>query len=403
MTYIPKEISISNFDYILPDEAIARYPKEERDASKLLIYNKKEITESTFTHISDFLPTDSLLVYNDAKVIKARLWFKKATGAHIEIFCLEPLFPSEYSLVFATQNSCTWKCLTGNLKKWKDQPLSQLLIINNNEITLTASKVALHDGWQEIQFQWNSSDVSFGEILDAAGKIPIPPYLCRESENIDTTRYQTVFSSTAGSVAAPTAALHFTENVLADLKIKNIEREKVTLHVGAGTFKPVSEDDATKHIMHAEHFEVSIQLLEKIIQYNQKITAVGTTSVRTLESIYWLGVKIIENKENIHHLNQWDAYTLPQHYTIEQSINALKQKMDELKFTKWQATTEIMIVPGYSFRFVNRLITNFHQPKSTLLLLISAFIGEQWKEVYEYAKTNQFRFLSYGDSSLLIP
>jgi len=403
MTYIPSEIAISEYDYNLPEDAIARYPKEERDASKLLIYNKGKISESVFAQVPQYLPSNSLVVYNDAKVIKARLWFTKSTGAHIEIFCLEPLEPAEYSQVFAAQGTCKWKCLTGNLKKWKDQPLSLEVTIDNKQITLLASKVALHDGWQEIQFSWNPVTISFGEILDAAGKIPIPPYLGRESENIDTTRYQTVFSATSGSVAAPTAALHFTENVLSDLLAKDIEQTKVTLHVGAGTFKPVSEDNAANHTMHAEHFEVSIELLAKLLDYKGNITAVGTTSVRTLESLYWLGVKVIENKSNTHHLYQWDAYTLPQHYTVNESIETLLLYMKEAKSKTWQATTEIMIVPGYNFRVINRLITNFHQPKSTLLLLISAFIGEDWKCVYDYAKINQFRFLSYGDSSLLIP
>lgn len=403
MTYIPKEISIAEYDYFLPEELIARYPKEERDASKLLIYNDGEIVENTFSHISEVLPANSLVVYNDAKVIKARLWFTKTTGAHIEIFCLEPLAPAEYSLVFSTQGSCKWKCLTGNLKKWKEHPLVREIVIENEHITLQAEKVAMHDGWQEIEFSWTPNHISFGEILDAAGKIPIPPYLGRESENIDTTRYQTVFSATAGSVAAPTAALHFTEKVLTDLLNKNIDREKVTLHVGAGTFKPVSEDNAAKHTMHAEHFEVSTELLDKLLQFENNVTAVGTTSVRTLESLYWLGVKVIEKQEDIHHLGQWEAYTLPQHYSVNDSINALLNYMKEQKCTLLQATTEIMIVPGYKFRYVNRLITNFHQPKSTLLLLISAFIGDDWKQVYDYAKNNQFRFLSYGDSSLLIP
>ena len=245
--------------------------------------------------------------------------------------------------------------------------------------------------------------ISFGEILDAAGKIPIPPYLGRESEEIDTMRYQTVFSATVGSVAAPTAALHFTDKVLQNFTTKYIDIEKLTLHVGAGTFKPVSENDATKHTMHAEHFEVCIKLLEKLLEYQGNITAVGTTSVRTLESLYWLGVKVIENQSDIHHLKQWDAYTLPQHYSVDQSVSALLNYMKILNINTLQASTEIMIVPGYHFRFINRLITNFHQPKSTLLLLISAFIGNDWKEVYNYAKTNQFRFLSYGDSSLLMP
>jgi S-adenosylmethionine:tRNA ribosyltransferase-isomerase len=398
-----KEIQISDFDYPLPDEQIARYPMLERDASKLLVYRNQMIEESTFKSVANFLPASGLMVYNDAKVIKARLWFTKTTGAHIEIFCLEPLQPAEYSQVFASHESCVWKCMTGNLKKWKDQSIEKEIDTEQGKITLRAEKIALHNGWQEIRFSWTPHNISFGEILDAAGKIPIPPYLNRESEQLDNTRYQTIFSATEGSVAAPTAALHFTENVLNSLKEKQIERAKVTLHVGAGTFKPVSTENAMQHNMHAEHFEVSKELCEKLIEYQDNTTAVGTTSVRTLESLYWLGVKALNNEQNLHHLGQWEAYQLPQNITVKASLNAIIQYIDTLSGGKLHATTEIMIVPGYRFRIVNRLITNFHQPKSTLLLLISAFIGDKWKDVYNYALTHQFRFLSYGDSSLLIP
>jgi S-adenosylmethionine:tRNA ribosyltransferase-isomerase len=398
---LSNSIDINHYNYHLPDELIARYPLEQRDASRLMVFKSNQYNEHLFKELPDLLPSGSLIVFNNTKVIKARLHFRKATGALIEIFCLEPLKPHDFSLMFHAKGECTWKCLVGNAKKWKDEKLEHQIAVNNQEIVFAAEKIAVHDGWVEVKFTW-PEEVFFGDVLDALGEIPIPPYLKRESENIDNQRYQTVYSKYEGSVAAPTAGLHFTDDVLGKLLQHNIKQAFVTLHVGAGTFKPVSEDDVRKHAMHVEYFEVNKSLIEQVIQFQGNITAVGTTSVRTLESLYWLGVKALEHK-SLENILQWEVYELPTTYSVSESLNALLQYMNKHKLEILQSASQIIIVPGYDFKIVNRLVTNFHQPKSTLLLLIAAFIGNGWKEMYNEAVAKNFRFLSYGDSSLLIP
>jgi len=397
--FIP-EIKIKDYTYTLPEEKIAKYPLSKRSDSKLLIFNK-EITETTFSNIVDYLPKESLVVFNNTKVIQARLVFTKETGAKIEIFCLEPIEPSDINIAFQAKNTSTWKCIVGNSKKWKEGLLQQELTINNSRTIVKISRVDRKEDAQIIKFEWNSENISFGDILDAFGYTPIPPYLNRNSEEIDTKRYQTVYSQHKGSVAAPTAGLHFTDDIIKNLKNKGISTSNVTLHVGAGTFKPVKSETINEHEMHIEHFFVEKKTLLSILSHQGKITSTGTTSVRTLESIYWLGVKEIEQKNELY-INQWDAYNLPQNYTLEESIKRLIDYMDNNNLNILESWTGILIAPGYNFKVVNQLITNFHQPNSTLLLLIAAFTKkDNWKKIYNYALNNKFRFLSYGDSSLL--
>jgi S-adenosylmethionine:tRNA ribosyltransferase-isomerase len=397
-------LSIHEFDYSLPEDNIAQYPLPDRDRSKLLIYNKGNIQEDIFLNIDNYLPENSAIFYNNTKVINARLFFKNANGANIEIFCLEPLDPSDYNLAFQQSGTCRWACLVGNLRKWKKEPLSQILSTSEGEITLTASFVENKGNWQEIIFSWSPANIPFGQIIDEVGKIPLPPYIKREAEEIDKIRYQTIFSKLKGSVAAPTAALHFTENVITSLNKKHIEQGVITLHVGAGTFRPVKEDNVLQHEMHTEHFSISIDALKLLRQYYENITVVGTTTLRTVESTYWLGVKLMQQSDLSHlFVNQWDYNMLPQPDARE-VIDFLVEYCRNNNIDSITAETKLMIVPGYKFKLINRLITNFHQPQSTLLLLIAAFIGkENWREVYNYALTHNFRFLSYGDSSLLIP
>ncbi len=398
-------IRVEDYTYYLPNPKIAKYPLPERDLSKLLIYDKGLIKESVFKNITDFLPKNSLIVFNDSKVIKARLIFTKQTGAHIEIFCLEPLNPSEYNKVFQERSQCKWKCLVGNLKKWKnyDEPLS--LFISSLNTTLSAFLIYNHHNWQEIEFEWNNTNITFGQIVEEVGNIPIPPYLNRESEEIDKHRYQTVYSEYEGSVAAPTAGLHFTNELIKKLKENNILQCKITLHVSAGTFQPIKTNNPIDHNMHYENFYVSKKSLEIILQNIGNITSVGTTSLRLLESLYWIGSKIEKyhaSGENIT-LNQWEDKSTKPINPIDAFNNLIKYCNDN-KTNYITGKTQLMIVPGYSFKVVDRLITNFHQPQSTLLLLVAAFLGgDEWKKVYEYALNNSFRFLSYGDSSLLIP
>jgi S-adenosylmethionine:tRNA ribosyltransferase-isomerase len=397
------KIPISEYNYNLPDERIAKYPLERRDESKLLVYKKGELSTSIFKLVDTFLPENGLLVFNETRVIQARINFKKSTGAEIEVFCLEPLDPADYYQAFQKKGTSVWKCLVGNLKKWKEGSIS--LEMNNGDgvIEIRAEKVANHGEWQEIRFIWKPENISFGDILEMAGQTPIPPYLNRESEPIDKTRYQTIYSLINGSVAAPTAGLHFTPQVFEKIEHKNIECFGLTLHVGAGTFRPVKENDASKHEMHTEHFFVKKSLLKKLLYYSGNITSVGTTSLRALESIYWIGVKLIEKHESPFFIDQWDVYNLPQGIDLTQSLQAIIGYCNANDIEELEASTKIMIVPGYTFKVVNRLITNFHQPQSTLLLLVAAFIGVDWKNVYQYALDNGFRFLSYGDSSILIP
>lgn len=393
-------ISIKDYTYSLPDEKIAKYPLENRSDSKLLVFNN-QIKESRFKEISHLLPADSLIVFNNTKVIQARLQFQKDTGAKIEVFCLEPIDPIDITMAFQVNEHTTWKCIVGNSKKWKDGHLVKTVSTKNNMVMLTIERKEIVDDHQIIKFSWNNTKVSFGDILEAIGNTPIPPYLNRQSEDSDTERYQTVYSVHKGSVAAPTAGLHFTTEIIEQLKKKNITTSNITLHVGAGTFRPVKSENIDGHEMHIEHFFVDIRTIDLLLKYDGNITSTGTTTVRTLESLHWLGVKLLEGINELF-VNQWDPYNLPQKYTLQESLSKLKNHLSTLKLTTLESYTGIIIVPGYDFKIVNRLITNFHQPNSTLLLLVSAFTKENhWKEIYTYALNHNFRFLSYGDSSLL--
>ncbi len=395
-----QEIRIEDYTYSLPEEKIAKYPLENRSDSKLLIY-KNGITEDSFYNLPSLLPKDSLLVFNNTKVIQARILFEKKTGAKIEVFCLEPIDPSDISLAFQVTQKTTWKCIVGNSKKWKDGKLSLTVNIRNKDVLLSIERKGLSDDAQLIEFSWDISDITFGELLDAIGNTPIPPYLNRKSEQIDSLRYQTVYSNHKGSVAAPTAGLHFTKEILQQITSNNIKTAHVTLHVGAGTFKPVKSDRIGEHEMHIEHFFVDVKTLNLLLEHEGNITSTGTTTMRTLESLYWLGVKLLKGSNELF-IDQWEPYELPQHYTFKESINKLKAYLVDQEKLMLESYTGIMIAPGYEFKVVDRLITNFHQPNSTLLLLVSAFIkGDKWKEIYNYALNHDFRFLSYGDSSLL--
>ena len=400
----PKNININEFNYNLPNERIAKYPLINRSDSKLLVYNKEKITDKIFSDLPQILKKDDFIIYNSTKVIQARLFFRKKTGAKIEIFCLEPFEPSDYEQIFQTTKSCRWKCIIGNLKKWKQEDLQSECIINNKNLTLIAKKISSDKNSQIIEFSWNNPDFSFAEIIENAGKTPIPPYLKRESEESDKIRYQTVYSKQKGSVAAPTAGLHFTDELINELRKREIKTDELILHVGAGTFKPVKSETIEGHKMHTEHFIVSKKLIKELISNQNHVVSVGTTSVRTLESLYWLGIKLHKNKDlSNFHISQWEIYNLPDNLSVSESLNVILEYMQNKHKKFIEATTQIMIVPGYKFKIINKLITNFHQPKSTLLLLIAAFIGNTWKQVYDYALKNEFRFLSYGDSSILIP
>ena len=396
--------NISDFNYNLPEERIAKFPLPERDDSKLLIFNSGEIEESCFTEIPKYLDSADLLVFNNTKVIRARLMFYKKTGAKIEIFCLEPQQPADYALSFQAHEQCSWKCIIGNSKKWKSEKLEMILSDPTKETRLTVEKISNDGESHIINFQWDNSELNFSDILDKIGQTPIPPYLNRLSDDSDITRYQTVYSKIKGSVAAPTAGLHFTEKVFENLRNKNVKTTEITLHVGAGTFKPVKSLTSDEHEMHTEHFSINFENLMIISTNFENITSVGTTTVRTLESIYWIGVKLILKLENAFHISQKEVYNLPQNITQKDAFDAIKNEMTKEKIDILWASTQIMIVPGYNFKIVKKLITNFHQPQSTLLLLVSAFVKENnWQKIYEYALANNFRFLSYGDSSLLIP
>jgi S-adenosylmethionine:tRNA ribosyltransferase-isomerase len=397
------KIKIENFNYLLPEDRIARFPLEQRDSSKLLVYKNKHITEDRFSNLTEYLDEDSLLVFNNTRVIHARLQFILKTGARIEVFCIEPALPSDYPEMFQTKGVCEWWCMVGNLKKWKKGPLDMQASIKGVLTTLIAEKVKSHENTTLVSFRWNS-EVTFGELIDSAGVIPLPPYLDREAVPEDNIRYQTVYSKTEGSVAAPTAGLHFTNVVLNSLKMKGIDSAFLTLHVGAGTFKPVNSINISDHVMHNEHFTLNISDLEKIIHKKGKLIAVGTTSVRTLESLYWLGIKTMENP-NIRaedlYLKQWEVYGNTSNIPPQSAIESLYNWMKNNNSAVLHSSTKIIIVPGYKFHMIDAIITNFHQPKSTLLLLISAWVGEDWKQIYDYAIYNHFRFLSYGDSSIL--
>ncbi|MCK4662698.1 MAG: S-adenosylmethionine:tRNA ribosyltransferase-isomerase [Bacteroidales bacterium] len=397
-----KNILLDDYNYELPDNRIAKYPLKQKDKSKLLVFKNGTITDNNFENIADYFSDNSLIVFNNTKVIQARLEFEKETGAKIEIFCLEPYFPSEYVSAFQQKGKCSWKCIVGNLKKWKNQSLVKPFYFNNELYSLKAEKIKSKNNSQIIEFTWDKK-LTFSEVLENIGVTPIPPYLNRKAEESDKSNYQTIYSKYKGSVAAPTAGLHFTKKVFENLEKKNIKNTELTLHVGAGTFIPVKSKIIGGHVMHTEHFMVKIENLKIILKNIKNIVAVGTTTVRTLESIYWLGVKIIKNPqinpENLS-ISQWEVYEFDESISSEKALKSMLNYMIKHERNVLFASTQIIIVTGYDFKIVKTLITNFHQPKSTLLLLVSAFIGENWKNVYKYALDNNFRFLSYGDSCL---
>lgn len=399
-----KDIAIAEYDYPLPDDRIAKYPLAQRDTSKLLLYKSGAVSEDIFSSLPKYIPQGSLMVFNNTKVIQARLRFKKETGATIEVFCLEPEQPADYQLVFQQTGECVWQCLVGNSNRWKSGTLAQVIRIGNNDVTLSVERVS-SGAVNSVRFTWNGG-YSFAEVLEAAGELPIPPYLNRNTEENDKNTYQTVYSKVKGSVAAPTAGLHFTPEVLNGLAAAGVDCEEVTLHVGAGTFKPVKSELIAGHEMHEEYIEVRLPLLEKLIAAGGNAVAVGTTSVRTLESLYFLGEIVCENPEispDELHVGQWTPYNRTHNITALEALQSLVAYLTANGLSTLHAHTQIMIAPGYTFRIVKAIVTNFHQPKSTLLLLVSAFLKGNWRKIYDYALAHDFRFLSYGDSSLLIP
>lgn len=396
------EIHIESYNYPLPDERIAKYPLERRDLSKLLCYKDNEVSEHKFTSLPDLLEDGSMMVFNDTKVVPARLHFQRSSGAHIEIFCLEPVLPEEYVSMFAVTDRCRWKCIVGNVKRWKNDTLSLYNPDSDQIVTDLGLKADLIERQGEtsiVEFSWDNG-APFSRVLEIGGSVPIPPYLNRGTEDIDLERYQTLYARFRGSVAAPTAGLHFTEDVLSAIRSKGIDVQTVCLHVGAGTFLPVKSSLVSEHTMHREPFVITLDFLKRLKSKTGKLIAVGTTSVRTLESIYYVGVKCIEEGTPAD-VDQWDPYSRDYEYSLEESLESLIQYMSDNGVKQLQLGTRIIIVPGYSFKVVDVLVTNFHQPQSTLLLLISAFVKGDWKKIYDYALSNEFRFLSYGDSSVL--
>ncbi len=394
-----KDIAIEAYDYPLPEERIAKYPLAERDASKLLVMKGGTIQSSQFKHIGDFLPPKALLVFNETKVIRARLQFQKATGSHIEVFCLEP--DDDYQVAFSSSSPVRWKCLVGNSKRWREGLLQMPLRVGDQEVMLTANRIAKNDQYSEIEFSWNPSGLPFASVLEAAGEIPLPPYLNRDAEPDDRNRYQTVFARYDGSVAAPTAGLHFTKPLLEQLQKQGFDLDEVTLHVGAGTFRPVATATIGEHAMHSETIIVRKSLIENLIRHlNGAIIPVGTTSTRTLESLYWIGMMLHEQGLELRelHVEQWYPYESHPELTTAQALQLVLDYLEAHRLTRLEASTALMIAPSYRMRVITGLITNFHQPKSTLLLLVSALIGDRWKEAYRFALDNGFRFLSYGDS-----
>ena len=395
-------IRIEDYNYDLPDERIAKYPLPERDSSKLLIYRDGNVTERIFRDIPEELPGNSLMIFNDTKVVPARMSFERVSGARIEIFCLEPVCPVEYATAFAAKGKCSWKCVIGNAKRWKGDILSLSNPADDAEVYEMNLKARLEnreDQTGTVEFTWQG-DIPFSRVLEICGTVPIPPYLNRKTEAIDSERYQTLYAKIRGSVAAPTAGLHFTEKVLEDIAVKGIGMENVCLHVGAGTFLPVKSGDVAEHPMHREPFIVSLELVKRIRDNAGKLIAVGTTSVRTLESLYYIGVMCIEDGRPSD-VGQWDPYTREYSYTLDESLGAIVNYLEENNLSELKVGTRIIIVPGFKFRLVDILVTNFHQPESTLILLVSAFVGGDWRTIYDYALSHGFRFLSYGDSSLL--
>ena len=408
----PRHIHISDYNYPLPDERIAKFPLAQRDHSKLLVFENGDISEDIFYNITGHLPKGALMVFNNNKVIQARMHFRKETGALIEVFLLEPAEPADYELMFQTNGKCAWHCLVGNLKKWKEGQLSRSFDVNGKTVTLSVERLHEERTSHWVEFRWDNPDVSFAEILDAAGELPIPPYLNRDTQESDKTTYQTVYSKIKGSVAAPTAGLHFTDKVLADIDAHGIDREELTLHVGAGTFKPVKSEEIEGHEMHTEYICVNKKTIDKLIAHGGKAIAVGTTSVRTLESLYYMGVKLHDNPnltEEQLHVGQWEPYDYAERLAAEgtaplDTIDALREISDYLDRNSRKAlhsSTQIIIAPGFEYHIVDILVTNFHQPQSTLLLLVSAFVKGEWRRIYDYALAHDFRFLSYGDSCLI--
>lgn len=400
-----QQISIEDYNYSLPDERIAKFPLPKRDESKLLLYRDGKVSESVFKHITDYLPEGSLMVFNNTRVIQARLLFQRATGAQIEVFCLDPAAPHDYELIFQQTGACNWICLIGNAKKWKEPVLSREISVAGQTVRLSAEKVQSYGETHQIRFSWDGG-FSFAEVLDAAGELPIPPYLHRKTEESDLKTYQTVYSKIKGSVAAPTAGLHFTPEVLADLDAKGFGREELTLHVGAGTFKPVKSETIEGHEMHTEYISVRRSTIERVMQNFGKIIAVGTTSVRTLESLYYIGVTLATHPDATSEelvVRQWMPYEdANNRLTPTEALQNILDYLDKHQLNTLITATQIIIAPGYEFKIVKGIVTNFHQPKSTLLLLISAFVKGDWKNIYDYALGHDFRFLSYGDSSLLL-
>ena len=405
----PKHIRISEFNYPLPDERIAKFPLPVRDQSKLLLYRHGEVTEDIFTSLPDYLPANSLMIFNNTKVIQARLHFHKETGALIEVFCLEPIQPNDYALNFQQTEHAAWLCMIGNLKKWKEGALKREITVKGKPLTLTAERGACHGTSHWVDFRWNNPEITFADILEVFGELPIPPYLNRETQESDKETYQTVYSKIKGSVAAPTAGLHFTPRVLDALREKGVALEELTLHVGAGTFKPVKSEEIEGHEMHTEYISVNRSTLEKLVAHEGKAIAVGTTSVRTLESLYHIGVTLLHNPnatEEDLHVKQWQPYETALETAATPAVDALQAiiaYLDRHHMETLHSSTQIIIAPGYEYRIVKAMVTNFHQPQSTLLLLVSAFLHGDWRKIYDYALAHDFRFLSYGDSSLLIP
>ena len=429
MTTDTQHIRISDYNYPLPDERIAKFPLAKRDESKLLLYEQGRVGEDVFKNLPAHLPSGALMVFNNTKVIQARLHFRKANangepvGALIEVFLLEPAAPTDYELMFQTRGHCAWLCMVGNLKKWKEGALERTMTVGGQPLSIKATRREMHGTSHWIDFEWDNDSISFAEILESIGELPIPPYLNRQTQESDKTTYQTVYSKIKGSVAAPTAGLHFTPEVLAALDAHGIDREELTLHVGAGTFKPVKSEEIAGHEMHTEYISVRRQTLEKLLKHDCKAIAVGTTSVRTLESLYYMGLKVLHNPDATEadlHVGQWEPYEAQAQpsvqnpsaaqpegeakpVSVQRSIQALLDWLDRNHLPALHSSTQIIIAPGYDYKIVKMLVTNFHQPQSTLLLLVSAFVHGDWRKIYDYALAHDFRFLSYGDSSLLIP
>jgi S-adenosylmethionine:tRNA ribosyltransferase-isomerase len=398
-------ISTQDYNYTLPEENIAIYGLKNRDDSRLLTWKNGTIEDHNFQHLPDLLPKNAMLVFNNTQVINARLFFNKSTGAKIELFCLEPIAPNDYALSFSQNQSCRWKCLVGNLKRWRDEILVQTVQHAGSTFSFSAKKIqTLPNNAFEIEFQWDNPGVTFGQILEYTGNLPIPPYLNRESEEADLTRYQTVYAKVKGSVAAPTAGLHFTPSIFEALKKGGINCREITLHVGAGTFQPVKTETIGGHTMHAEQFTISKEFVAELTTYQGPIIAVGTTAVRTLESLYFLGCMILNNpqikKEELN-VQQWDPYQKGAHRpTAKEAFQALLNYLQINHLDNLNCSTQIIIAPGYTFNVITGMITNFHQPQSTLLLLIAAFLGDDWKKIYHHALSKEYRFLSFGDSNL---